>query len=65
MKKSEETNILRIALGLTGIATNNRTVDTILEVQKQVKRLGGKFSVSHAAKIEIMIEKKYAVKTKP
>jgi len=33
--------------------------ELILEVQKGMKKYGGKFSISHAIDIKLMVEKRY------
>lgn len=61
MKKQDidEINSLRIALGMSGIATNNQACDLILEVQKAVKKHKGKFDLHMACKLKTDNETKY------
>ena len=61
MKKYTDTeiNLLRIALGMSGICINNPAGEHILHVIDGIKEKKGKFSLKDAAIIEVYIEKKY------
>jgi hypothetical protein len=58
-KKPTKADYLRIACGMSGVTMSNLTADVILETQKDMERLGGKFSLRDAAKIQTRIENKY------
>ncbi len=65
MKRFTKTQIeyLQIAVGLTGIVyLNDAAAETILQVQAEMERLGGEYSLRDAAKIAAYVEKKYAKK---
>mgnify|MGYP003393201612 CR=1 FL=1 len=59
-----EIDNLRIALNLSGIGINNQLCDLILETQKKVKILKGKFSVEDGVKLQCENVEKYNPKTK-
>jgi len=50
---------LRIALGMSGISTNDCAADIILTVQNEMKILKGKFSLRDGARIEDEVRKTY------
>ena len=63
MKKftNKQIQYLRLSVGMTGIIyLNDAAAETILQVQAEMERLGGKYSLKDAAKIAAYIEKKYA-----
>lgn len=53
---------LRIALGMSGITTNNITCEIILDVQKTMRKMGGAFDLNTATMIEYWIKEKYEKK---
>jgi uncharacterized protein YxjI len=53
---------LRLSVGMTGtVYLNDAAAETILQVQAEMERLGGDYSLRDAAKIASHIEKKYKV----
>lgn len=55
----KEVHELQIACGLAGIYMNYQTSETILEVQKGMKKHGNKFAISHAIEIKLRVEELY------
>lgn len=58
-KTGEEIEALRIALALTGIGVNSQTACLLNEIFKAVQRLGGKFSIEDAVRIQYDVDKRY------
>jgi len=54
-----EIQIMRLALGLSGLPTNDASAETVLLVCSEMDRLGDKFSVREASNIEWHIMSKY------
>ena len=52
----------RLALGLSGMPCNDPAAETTLIVESEFERLGTKFSLADAAKIEAHIQRKYSPK---
>lgn len=50
---------MRIALGMSGVSTNDCVADIILTVQNEMKILKGKFSLRDGARIEDEVRKTY------
>lgn len=61
MNREDKINYLRIALGLQKIGVSNEMSDRIIETYEKVLELGGDFSIKDAVKIEISMDKKYAM----
>jgi hypothetical protein len=58
----KEVQFLRIALGMSGIATTDIACEIIISVQKEMKRLGtSKFSLKDGARIEDEVLKYYTI----
>jgi len=55
----KEIQIMRLALGLSGLPCNEATAETILLVVSEMERLGNKFSLQEASSIEYHILRKY------
>lgn len=49
----------RLAMSLSGLPINDITAEHILIVQGELERLGGKFSLRDAAKIEAYLEARH------
>ena len=56
---NKEIQIMRLALGLSGIPTNDAGAETVLLVNAEMKRLGADFSLREASEIEYFIQRKY------
>lgn len=67
MKKFSKQKIdyTRMALSLAGLVVGDAGAELVLQVTSEIDRLGGKFSILDAAKIEAYICKKYNVKKTP
>ena len=55
----KQIQIRRLALGLSGLPCNDAAAETVLLVESEIERLGNKFSLMEASKIEYHIHKKY------
>lgn len=58
-KTGEEIESMRIALALVGVAVDSHTACLLIEVFKSVQKLGGKFSVGDAVRIQYDVRKRY------
>jgi hypothetical protein len=58
-KISKEVKQLQIALGMGGVTTSHFACEFILETQKKIAKMGGKYSLMDASKLFCRIEKKY------
>lgn len=52
----------RIALGLVGVNTDDRTCEMIISVYERLLRLGGDFTVHDAVALQMKNESKYTQK---
>lgn len=59
MRRDEQINYLRIALGLQKIGIDNEMADRIIETYEKILKLKGKFSIKDAVEIEMKMNKKY------
>jgi len=64
MKKfsNKQIQIMRLAMGMSGVGCNDAVAETILLVHDGMKRLKDKFSLRDAVDIEYYIEQKYKPK---
>jgi len=60
MTEEDKINYMRIALGLQKIGITNAMADQIIRTYEEILKLGGSFSINHAAEIEIAIRTKYS-----
>lgn len=60
MSEEDKINYIRIALGLQKIGISNAMADQIIRTYEEILKLGGNFSINHAAEIEIAIRTKYS-----
>lgn len=56
---NRQIQIMRLALGLSGLPCNDASAETVLLVVSGMKKMGSKFSLREAAEIEHHIHKKY------
>lgn len=64
MKKftNKQIQIMRLALGMSGVACNDPTAETVLLVHHGMKTKKDQFSVRDAVDIEYFVEQKYKPK---
>ena len=62
MSKGEKVKYFKIALGLVGVNTDERTCDVIIGAYERLLKLGGEFSVHDAVAIQMQNEKDYPPK---
>ena len=55
----------KIALGLVGVNTDERTCDVIIATYERLMKLGGSFSVHDAVAIQMENERLYPKQTEP
>jgi hypothetical protein len=55
----QQIQIMRLALGMSGLPCNNAGAETVILVHAEMKRLGKKFSLKDATDIEYHIQRKY------
>lgn len=63
LSTDQKTNYTRIGLAMCGIAVNNKTSELIWRLQEGMYKKGGEFALSDSVDIEVLIDKKYAVKS--
>jgi hypothetical protein len=56
---NRQIQVMRIALGLSGLPCNDAAAETVLLVNREMKRLGSKFSIRESSEIEYFITRKY------
>ena len=56
---TKQIQLMRLALGLSGLPVNDSSAETVLIVHSEMERLGNKFSLKEAANIEYHIYRKY------
>ncbi len=60
-KRNKAIAQFQLALGMAGLATNHQSVDLILEVQKAVSKMGGKFTLRDACRISAEVEERHTI----
>lgn len=67
MKKQKITKVdlLRVALGISGIATDNHTTDLIIQTYEAIKKHGGKWDLSQQIDLENKVKAKYCPNSTP
>ena len=63
MSEQEKIEYMRVALALQKISVDEAIADTIVQTYGAILKLGGKFSLEDAVKIEMNIREKYAKKS--
>lgn len=56
---NKKIQVMRLALGLSGLPCNDAAAETVLLVVSEMERLGNKFSVRESVAIESHIHRKY------
>jgi hypothetical protein len=59
MKREEQSNYLRIALGIQNISVSNEIADRIIETYEKVLTLKGDFTIRDAVQIDQLMDMKY------
>lgn len=57
--ENKDIQIMRLALGLSGLPCDDAAAETVLLVVDGIKKLKGKFSLKESSEIEYHIQKKY------
>jgi outer membrane protein W len=63
MSEQEKIEYMRLALALQRISVDEAVADTIVQTYGAILKLGSKFSIEDAVKIEMDIREKYAKKS--
>ena len=62
LEQEKKVQYFRIALGLVGVNTDERTCDMIISTYERLLKLGGDFSVHDAVALQMKNEAKYPIK---
>ena len=63
MNKQEKIEYLQIALGLQKISVDEAVADTIIQTYEGILKIGGKFSIEDAVKIQMNVRETYVKKS--
>lgn len=63
MSEQEKIEYMRLALALQRISVDEAVADTIVQTYGAILKLGGKFSIEDAVKIEMGVREKYTKKS--